>query len=289
MIDVALPYLRCPVCEDTLTRADPRTLRCPRGHSLNIAKQGYASLATGRTPHSGDTTEMITAREAFLAAGHYAFIADAVTAAARQAVGTPPDAPQTGPAPGPDVSAGLVVDAGTGTGYYLARALDALPHLAGLGLDVSKPALRRAARAHDRAAAALADLWRPLPLASASVSVILNVFAPRNGAEYRRILRPGGALLVVTPAAGHLRELIDAGGLIRVDPQKSERLAATLGAHFTAGPAATHARRLRLSGEEIRTLVGMTPSARHVTLSRLPKEDIDVTAAVDVTVFHPAP
>ena len=56
------------------------------------------------------------------------------------------------------------------------------PDAVGLALDVSKPALRRAARAHPRAAAALADTWQRLPLADASTAVLLNVFAPRNGA-----------------------------------------------------------------------------------------------------------
>jgi 23S rRNA (guanine745-N1)-methyltransferase len=273
MIDAALPYLRCPVCADTLSRPDARTLRCARGHAFDLARQGYASLTTGRTPHSGDTAEMIAARESFLAAGHYAFIADALSGAATELRPGPP---------------GLILDAGVGTGYYLARLLDAWPSAAGLGLDVSKPALRRAARAHPRAAAVLADLWRPLPLADAAAALILNVFAPRNGPEFRRVLRPGGALLVVTPAAGHLRELIDAYGLIHVDPDKAERVSGSLGAHFTAAGTTTHERRLRLTGDEVRTLIGMTPSARHIALDDLPKDDFEVTTAVDVTAYRPA-
>jgi 23S rRNA (guanine745-N1)-methyltransferase len=285
MIDAALPYLRCPVCAGTLTRPDARALRCPRGHSFDIAKQGYASLTAGRTPHSGDSADMVAARDAFLTAGHYAFIADALTTAARQLSPDPDVSPGPGDASGPG---SFVIDAGTGTGHYLARVLDARPDAAGLGLDVSKPALRRAARAHPRAGAVLADLWRPLPLAGGSASVILNVFAPRNGREFRRVLRPDGALLVVTPAAGHLRELIAAAGLIHVDPGKQERLTASLGAHFTAERTTAVEQRLRLTGDEIRTLVGMTPSARHLRVDELPPDDRAVTAAVEITVYRPA-
>ncbi len=268
MIDVALPYLRCPVCEDTVGHGPPRTLRCPRGHSFDVARQGYVNLTRGRMPHEGDSAAMIEARAAFLAAGHYTFIADAL---AGEATGT----------------AGPVLDAGTGTGFYLGHVLDRLPDATGLGLDVSKPALRRAARAHPRAGAALADLWQRLPLADASAGLILNVFAPRNGAEFRRVLRPDGALLVVTPAADHLRELVASHGLIRVDPDKADRVAESLGGHFTAERVTTCRRVLRLSGDELRTLVAMTPSARHTTLGDLPAGGAAVTAAVDLTVHRP--
>jgi 23S rRNA (guanine745-N1)-methyltransferase len=268
MIDAALPYLRCPVCEDTLRRDAPGTLGCPRGHRFDIARQGYVNLARGRMPHEGDSAPMIEARAAFLAAGHYDFIAGALAAASA----------------GTD---GFVLDAGTGTGHYLARVLDALPDATGLGLDVSKPALRRAAREHPRAGAALADLWQRLPLADACAALILNVFAPRNGPEFRRVLRPGGALLVVTPAGDHLRELIGRYGLIRVDPDKAERVADSLGGQFAAATTVTHRRTLHLTGPELRTLVAMTPSARHTSLDALPGERTAVTAAVDLTLYRP--
>ena len=264
MIDGALPYLRCPVCHQPLDRRE-RALRCPAGHSFDMARQGYADLTAGRMPHVGDTAEMIADRDAFLAAGHYDFIADALA----EVVGD---------------RAGLIVDAGTGTGHYLARVLDAAPRATGLGLDVSKPALRRAARVHPRAAAVLADLWRPLPIADASAAVILDVFAPRNGAEFRRVLRPDGVLVVVTPAADHLAELIAAHGLLQVDPDKAARVEESLGAHFTATSATTRRRTLRLSAAEARTLIGMTPSARHVPAT--PTADVTVTAAVRITTYQ---
>jgi 23S rRNA (guanine745-N1)-methyltransferase len=269
LIDGALPYLRCPVCGDTLWRAD-RALRCSRGHSFDVARQGYATLVRGRVPHAGDSAEMIEARDAFLAAGHYRFIAAALTAAALTAAAAPVD--------------GLVVDAGAGPGWYLARLLDHHPEATGLALDVSKPALRRAARAHPRAAAVLADLWQPLPLAGGSAALILNVFAPRNGAEFHRVLRPGGVLLVVTPAADHLREPIARHGLLTVDADKKERLARTIGPYFTAEHTGSHHRRLDLTGDQMRTLIAMTPSARHVSLDDLAPGP--VTAAIDLTVFR---
>ncbi|MET8147008.1 putative RNA methyltransferase [Actinoplanes sp. NPDC049668] len=268
MIDGALPYLRCPVCGGTLDRAD-RSLRCPRGHGFDIARQGYVNLTAGRSPHSGDTVEMIADRESFLAAGHYDFIATALAEAVR---------------PGD----GLVLDAGTGTGHYLARVLDALPGAPGLGIDVSKPALRRAARAHPRSAAALADLWRPLPLRDAAASVLINVFAPRNGPEFRRVLHPDGQLLVITPAPDHLTELVDAYHLISVDPSKSARVTESLGTDFHEQGTTTLRHRMHLTAAETRTLIGMTPSARHLEPHSIDASEITATAAVNLTLYAPA-
>lgn len=275
MKDAALPYLRCPVCHAGLA-GDARTLRCAHRHSFNVARQGYVDLSAGRMPHSGDTTAMVAARADFLAAGHYDVI---TTALVRAALAT-------------DVEEGLVLDAGTGTGWHLAGVLDALPEAVGIGLDVSKPALRRAARAHPRAGAALADLWRPLPVADGAAALLLNVFAPRNGAEFHRVLRPDGTLLVVTPAADHLTELVTALGLLRVDPAKADRVAGSLGDRFAATATTTHRRALRLTRAEVRTLVEMGPSAWHADAERLAAGiaalplPVEVTAAVDLTVHR---
>ncbi|MFR4973349.1 MAG: 50S rRNA methyltransferase, partial [Butyricicoccus pullicaecorum] len=43
-----------------------------------------------------------------------------------------------------------------------------------------------------------------LPLADASVDLVLHLFAPMCAEEFARVLRPGGTLLTVTPGARHL-------------------------------------------------------------------------------------
>ncbi|MGH3682987.1 MAG: putative RNA methyltransferase, partial [Natronosporangium sp.] len=100
MLAELVPHLRCPVCHRRLAAA-PRALRCDHGHSFDLARTGYAHLATGRLTHPGDTVGMVAARSAFLASGSYDFVSAALAAAAT-------------PYPG------LVVDAGGGTGHHLA-------------------------------------------------------------------------------------------------------------------------------------------------------------------------
>ncbi|MFG2099185.1 putative RNA methyltransferase [Micromonospora echinaurantiaca] len=292
MDDRIVDRLRCPVCGEPLAEATAgtaRALRCPRRHSFDVARQGYVNLLAGRAPHAGDTAEMVAARADFLAAGHYDVISAALAEAATEAVArVGAAAPGAGAYP-------LVVDAGAGTGRYLAAVLAALPDAVGLALDVSKPALRRAARAHPRAAAALADTWQRLPLADGSAAVLLNVFAPRNGAEFHRVLDPAGALLVVTPAGDHLAELVGALDLLRVDPAKSDRVAESLGGRFTPDGGTALRRELALTGPEVATLVGMGPSAWHTDpaglaarVAALP-EPVRVTVSVRLTVWRPAP
>src|SRR5215469_4190512 len=221
MLDHAIGYLRCPQCAgDGGLARDGGTIRCAAGHSFDIAKAGYVSLLpAGPAKNAGDSAAMVRARQDFLAAGHFAALAAVVAELAQAAVG------DSGPA-------GCVVDVGAGTGYYLAAVLDRLPGRVGLALDISRNALRVAARAHPMAAAIGCDAWRALPVMTDRADVVLNVFAPRAGAELRRILGPAAQLIVCTPAADHLAELVEPLGMLSVDERKQQRLGHKLGPYF---------------------------------------------------------
>jgi len=275
MLADVLAFLRCPVCRLDLTGLDS-TVRCPRGHSFDRAKQGYVHLTANPVAHSGDSPRMVAARTAFLAAGHYDFLAAALA--------------ETVPA-----TAGLVVDVGAGTGYHLAAVLDTHPDAVGLAVDVSKPALRRAARAHPRIGAVLADAWLGLPVGDGAAALLLNVFAPRNGPEFARVLAPDGVLLVVTPTGDHMGELVTALGLLTVDPAKEERVAASLLPWFVELGSKTYEKSLLLSRAEIAGLVGMGPSAWHLDpgelsarIAPLP-EPVPITARVRLSRYSQVP
>ncbi|GAB2499234.1 methyltransferase domain-containing protein [Promicromonospora xylanilytica] len=269
-LDPILPLLRCPSCGEELSPGDG-ALRCPRRHSFDVARHGYVSLLTGARATSGDDGPMARARRDFLAAGRYA----PVRAAVAELAGRPPRA--TGPA--------TVVDVGCGTGYYLAGVLDALPGAVGLGLDTSAHALRVAAKAHERAAAATWDVFRPFPLRSEQVDVVLDVFAPRNPAEFHRVLRPGGTLVVVRPFGGHLAELRrQVTQMVAVDPDKERRLHQALDPYFESVRTERVEYTTPLTRQEAVDLVLMTPSARHVTEVEL-SDDGELPAEVTVSVL----
>lgn len=209
---------------------------CDDGHRFDVARQGYVNLLGRAAPKNADTAEMIAARERFLGAGHYSPIAEALA--------------------GQIAGCRRVVEVGAGTAYYLARALPTGAF--GLATDVSVPACRRAARAHERVAAVAADTWAGLPLADTCVDAVLCVFAPRNLDEFRRILRPGGKIVVVVPNTGHLAELRAVHGLLDVADHKAEDLVAQLG-----GRAERITYELDLDDASATDLVAMGPNAFH--------------------------
>jgi len=281
MLDDVVRYLACPHCGGGLAR-DGGTLRCATGHVFDIARQGYVSLfAAGAGPGRADTAAMVAARAGFLAAGHYARLAAELAAAL--ATELPGDVP------------GCVADVGTGTGYYLAAALEQLPGRYGVALDASKFALRRAARAHPRLGAVACDVWRRIPLTDGAAAAALSVFAPRDGAGLRRVLHPGGWLFVVTPRAGHLAELAGPLGLLSVDARKPERLAATLEPHFTPVWRREHTTTLTLDRVAAQAAAAMGPSAWHTDPDTLAQraaalpDPVPVTLAVTLSAFRARP
>jgi 23S rRNA (guanine745-N1)-methyltransferase len=275
----AVALLACPVCGAGLRATVGETgLECAAGHRFDRARQGHVTLLPpGHRPPSGDSAGMVADRVAFLEAGHYAGITRALA-----------DAVADGPVPS------TLLDLGGGTGHHLAGVLDGLPDAVGVVLDSSPYAARRAARAHPRAVAVVADTWARLPIADRAVDGVLVVFAPRNGPEIARVLREDGRLVVVTPGADHLAELVGPLGLLRVDPDKAARLAAALEPHLEPVRTAVHRERLQLDRAAVATLVGMGPHARHLagtdvrtTLSGIP-EPLDVTVSVQIGTYRPA-
>jgi 23S rRNA (guanine745-N1)-methyltransferase len=262
-----ISLLRCPHCHAALEPEDGggATLRCAQGHAFDVARQGYVSLiAGGGLRHHGDTREMVAARAELLDAGHFRPVADAVVGAA-VAVDVP----------------GAIVDAGAGTGHYLARALDSMPGRAGLALDASRHAAARAARSHPRTTAVVCDVWAELPVRDGVAALVLNVFAPRNPAEMRRVLHDAGRLVVAHPTTRHLQEV---AGLIGMQQDKEERIAEALGPWFERRSQSLCEYQLELDPAALTSLITMGPTARHGGAAASSRQ---VTVSVAVATFAP--
>lgn len=191
--DQPSPWI-CPVCRAPLA-ATETGLRCQADHCFDRAREGHVNLLPANKKHSrepGDSPSMLRARRAFLEAGHYGFLAKRLAH---------------------ELTTGLtdgarLLDVGCGEGYYLGQVCAGLadkPHQA-LGIDISKAAVRMAARRHPEAQFAIASGF-DLPVADHSIDLLLRVFAPGDHAETLRVLKPDGLLCVVTPGPRHLFQL----------------------------------------------------------------------------------
>jgi 23S rRNA (guanine745-N1)-methyltransferase len=295
MFPASVASLLCPVCRESLGPGggSGRTLVCPAGHSFDAARQGYFNFLVGKgTVFEADAADMVAARFEFLSAGHYRPLADAVAGLAAPALA----AQQTAGA------GATVLDAGTGTGHYLRALLDrtapggsaqAGTPVVAIGLDISKFALRRAAKLNPEALNLVSDVWQPLPVADGAVDVVMVVFAPRNAAEFARVLRPGGRLVVVTPRPGHLAEVAGQTGMLGIEPGKDERLAASLEGHFSLLSSQDLDLDLALAPADVGRLALMGPAGHHLDraaldslVAALPPATA-VSARFRITVFEP--
>jgi 23S rRNA (guanine745-N1)-methyltransferase len=168
---------------------------CPRKHSFDIARSGYINLLQPqerRAKEPGDTAEAIAARRRL---HDWGFTEQQRVAIAEAIAATPDD---------------VVLDAGCGDGFYLG-ALQRETGFEAHGIDISVPAIDAAARRYNECEWVVANADRVLPYADQSFSVIMSITARMNQAEFRRVLRQDGRLLVAIPAPDDLIELRGSG------------------------------------------------------------------------------
>ena len=246
------------------------------GHSFDVAKQGYVTLAAGAgLKHKGDDMDMVNARETYLAMGHFAPFVEAVTGAVQSALDSASLAEST-PA--------SLLEVGAGTGYYLAHTLDSIAEARGVGLDISPHAAKHLAKCHPRVGAVVADVWERLPIRDESVDAISVVFAPRNPAEFQRVLAPGGQVIVLTPDAGHLDELREPLGILGVEDGKVERMYEQAeGFLEQAADPVDISFPIELDKASVAAQVGMSPSARHISAGELAERMAALPPTLTVT------
>ncbi|CAB0898824.1 methyltransferase domain-containing protein [Corynebacterium diphtheriae] len=285
MLSHVVDVLADPMDGSALTLVDDnRRLVSESGHSFDIARQGYVTLAGGAgIRYIGDDSSMIHARETFLSGGHFAPFVEAVSNSVHLALDE---------ANVPDDASPVICEVGAGTGYYLAHALDDIENSRGIGIDVSVPAAKKLSKCHPRVGAVVADAWSRLPLRDASIDAITVVFAPRNASEFARVLKPGGQVIVLTADAGHLEELREPLGIIGVEKDKVQRMIDQAADNLVpvSDPEPIEFT-MHLDQDSIASQIGMSPSARHIhpdvlgeRIATLPSV-MDVTARAMITRF----
>lgn len=259
----------CPLCGAALTEEDG-ALRCPGGHSFDKARQGYCHLLPVQQKHAknpGDNRDMVQARRRFLQTGGYAPFAEKL----RQLV---TDALRGKENP-------LLLDVGCGEGYYTGFLYDGLQKeeipARVAGFDISKEAVRLAAGRYKGIAFAVASSFA-IPVADGACDCVTEVFSPLVPEEFRRVIKPGGTLILVVPGPRHLWELKE---VLYDAPYENERKDTFFDGFSFVGREEVRTRLTLDTPQVIHDLFAMTPyywktgeegSRRLQTLSELKTE-----------------
>lgn len=188
---------QCPLCHQPLFLSD-RTFKCGNNHQFDLAKEGYVNLMPAhhkRSKDPGDNKEMMQARRRFLEAEHYNPLRHEVARlAAHYCQNNTP----------------TLLDIGCGEGYYTHHIQETLSHqnrnARVYGLDISKVAIRYAAKRYPDSAFSVASSHR-LPFDDASLDAIVRIYAPCKAQELARVVKANGVVITVTPAGRHLYQL----------------------------------------------------------------------------------
>jgi 23S rRNA (guanine745-N1)-methyltransferase len=290
--------LACPLDRLPLEAALGQ-LRCPNGHSFDIAREGYSNLLVVQHKASrdpGDTSEMVAARRRFLDAGHFSPIADAVFEMGRACMAPRPAGLKT-----------TIVDAGCGEGYYLAHFARAAATasdsdvVALAGIDVSKWAVKAAAKRRvelttSSTGAVAVGGAAPItwlvannkcpPFLPDSVDLILCLFGFPVWEGFASVQSPGGHVLVVDPGPDHLIELRRV-----MYPTVTQSGIPVHAAAEAAGYRVENTRDVRFSvdlskADHIADLVAMTPHGHRLTQAGHDAVSTtqELTVTVDVTL-----
>ena len=189
----------CPVCGESLKlQQSGSSYACVKQHSFDLAKEGYLNLLPLQYKHSkepGDSKHMMMARREFLEAGFYESMSKAV---AMMIVANLPKGQDR-----------RLLDLGCGEGYYSRKIAHYCNHseqIAFHGIDIAKFAIAAAAKKQPNAQFVVASSRR-LPYPDQYFDFVLRVFAPSDDEELKRVLKPSGYLLTVTPGPRHLWQL----------------------------------------------------------------------------------
>lgn len=233
-----MELLCCPVCKEKL-RQEERCYCCENGHSFDIAKQNYVNLLRSQKSVHGDDREMVVARRDFLEKGYYAPLRKVLCEEVSNR--TPKN--------------GVLVDAGCGEGWYTEGVADARSDLFVVGLDISKDALKWAAKREGISRLAVASCF-DMPLEEESADAVLNIFSPLAAKEYARILKKSGYLFRVVPDLYHLWELKKA---VYDTPLPNRPETEELAGLSLIERKPIHYNMTLRSSEDIQTLFQMTP------------------------------
>ncbi|MEM7312500.1 MAG: putative RNA methyltransferase [Planctomycetota bacterium] len=273
--------LQCTVrnCDETLSLSE-QGLTCSNRHHFDRARTGYWNLLQPqdrKSANPGDSDDAVLARHRWLARGHMEGLVQSLRPWISIADTPPTKTPRT-------------FDLGCGEGSF-GKKLFPKEAAGYCGIDLSKRAMKLAARGWPEATWVLANADRFLPAQSESVDRVVSLFGRRPTEEIERVLAPGGICIVAVPAAEdliELREQVQKEGIRR---NRWESIAEQISqAGLTLESHKVWSHRVTLDLDAIRDVLAMTYRAvRNSQRTRMESlEATEVTLAADLMLFRKA-
>jgi len=170
-----------------------------------------------------------------------------------------------------------VIDAGCGDGYYLGSLAQTIG-FAGSGIDISVPAVDAAARKYPRCQWVVANADRFIPWSSESFSLVLSITGRMNSAEFRRVLKENGRLLVAVSSPEDLIELRGTG---------KDRTGRTIEEFRPQFQLAKQSRVTTNADLDMAAIEDVLLSI-YRPMRREPAKPMRLTFSLDLLLFHPA-
>ncbi len=279
--DGAEHMLACPICGDTLARTDQR-LRCPAGHSFDIARQGYANLLRNQGSQQHYDRASFAMRRRVFQSGLYDAIAHTIAELASSAVERleTRDAEHAGRL--------AIVDAGCGEGFF-SRAVRAACDTPLCAFDISRDSIQLAATTDpcDNIVWLVADL-ATIPVQTGCAACVLDIFSPANYREFARILAQGGCIVKAIPTARHLQEIRQlASSRLKHDTYSNQHIIDHFARFCHIEHRCTASTTLELEDEVRDALVAMTPmlfnvDTAHIDWAALERATVEAEIVVGV-------
>lgn len=239
----------CPNCKSLLHQVE-KTVRCPKGHSFDFAKQGYLNLLLAnqkKTNNPGDNKIMLNAREDFLSNGYFDFLIEGIESSINSYE-------RFSTADGGKIH---LLDLGCGTGFYT-RNFFKQRNFQKIGIDISKIGIAKAA-IKDKDSTYIVGSVFNVPVADNSVDLLLNIFAPLHLKELKRVLKSGGYFVKVIPTSNHMMEVAKLVYEKFIPHQSSIQKDIEADSMFQIVKVENLKSTISLSGQDLFNFISMTP------------------------------
>lgn len=274
LVERYINMFRCPICHSHMKVEQRKSLVCTDNHTFDFAKQGYVNLMTRPANIPYDKQLFSARRSIIMESNLYTKLHDTLAEIIRQSLGETYDQP-------------IIYDAGCGEGSHLQCILTRLDdhRITGVGLDISKEAIRMAAANYKESIWLVADLAQS-PFARQSCQVILNILSPANYQDFKRVLAYDGVVIKVVPGSKYLIELREV--LYDDTSYDNEDTVSLFKNHFQLVDTIPLNDRVNLSHQQLQQFVRMSPLAWNATEDKiqsfLKQDSCNITIDLEILV-----